>query len=195
MTKFEIKTDHFELRFGTSRSSIPAISADEIFEAYQDRTCNCPTIEASFDTLAEARAEFEKAYATRGTTRAEKGNNWWLLVGNVFWIEENWYDEDGEFDQGGWTYDFSAEAYEAEEPISEDIGEDVKASVIREALGTDAVSADFVQNAERLGYLTFNECRNGHSAVWYYDNDGKEACFDINESRFLSAQEIETQLE
>jgi hypothetical protein len=38
----------------------------------------------------------------------------------VAWIEENEYDDDGEFDQGGVTYDVSAEAYEAGEEEEEE---------------------------------------------------------------------------
>lgn len=114
-TRFEIKTDSFEFRFGKSKDSIPAMTADEVFDTYQMESANDPTLEASFDTLEEAQAEFSKNYSGYGTTYAEKGFTFWLLRGKVAWIEENEYDEDGEFDQGGCTYDFSAEAYEVEE--------------------------------------------------------------------------------
>lgn len=112
MTKFEIKTDSFEFRFGTSKNSIPEMSGAEVFDTYQMESANDPTLEASFDTLEEAQAEFSKSYSDYGTTYAEKGFTFWLLRGKVAWIEENEYDEDGEFDQGGWTHNVSAESYE-----------------------------------------------------------------------------------
>jgi len=115
MTKFEIQTDHFELRFGKSKDSIPEMSGAEVFNSYQMGSANCPTLEASFDTLEEAQAEFAKNYANYGITRAEKSNVFWLLRGDVAWIEENEYDEDGEFIQGGWTHNVSAEGYEVSE--------------------------------------------------------------------------------
>lgn len=114
-TRFEIRTDSFEFRFGTSKNSVPAMTADEVFDAYQMDSANDPTLESSFDTLEEAQAEFSKHFSTYGSTYAEKGFTFWLLRGRVAWIEENEYDEDGEFDQGGCTYDVSAEAYNVEE--------------------------------------------------------------------------------
>lgn len=111
MSKYEIKTDDFEFRFGIAKDSIPEMSAQEVFEAYQMESANDPTLESSFDTLEEAREEFCKNYSGYGTTYAEKGFTFWLLRGKVAWIEENEYDEDGEFDQGGVTYDVSAEGY------------------------------------------------------------------------------------
>ena len=114
MTKFEIKTDSFEFRFGTSKHSIPAMTADEVFDTYQIESANDPTLEASFDTLEEAQAEFSKHSSGYGTTYAEKGFTFWLLRGKVAWIEENEYDENGEFNQGGSVVEFSAEGYEEE---------------------------------------------------------------------------------
>ena len=115
MTKFEIKTDHFEFRFGTYKQSIPSMTADEVFEEYLSGSCNDPKLEAAFDSLAAAQAEFKAHYAGYGRTYAEKGFNFWLLVGEIAWIEENEYDEDGEFDCSCCTYDVSAEGYKNEE--------------------------------------------------------------------------------
>lgn len=118
MEKFEIMTDNFEFRFGRSLDSIPAMSAAEIFDTYLscDTTITSnsldPTRRASFDTLEEAQAEFSRNYANYGRTSPERGSLWWLLVGDLAWIERNEYDEDGEFDQGGETYALSAAAYE-----------------------------------------------------------------------------------
>lgn len=111
MTKFEIKTDSFQLRFGTYKESIPAMTADEVFDAYMGGSANDPTLRASFDTLEEAQAEFSRNFSNYGSTYAEKGNTFWLLRGDVAWIEENEYDEDGEFDQGGAVVGLSAEPY------------------------------------------------------------------------------------
>ena len=115
MTKYEIKTDRFEFRFGTYKDSIPAMDAAEVFDTYLRCSANDPSLEASFDTLEEAREEFSKTYATLGTTYAQKGHVFWLLIGRVAWIEENEYTEDGEFDQGGDVVEFSAEGYQPEE--------------------------------------------------------------------------------
>lgn len=112
MKKYEIRTGHFEFQFGKSKDSIPAATADEIFGWYTEETVADPTIRASFDTLGEALEEFKKYYADYGRTYPQKGMVWWLLVGDLAWIEENTYTEDGDFDQGGDVYDISAQAYE-----------------------------------------------------------------------------------
>lgn len=114
MTKYEILTGSFELRFGTSRDTIPAMSAEEIFSDYQDLQAKCPEIKASFETINEAREEFSAYYKNFGTNYAQAGGAFWLLMGEVAWIEENEYDEDGEFDQGGAVHDFSAAGFEPE---------------------------------------------------------------------------------
>ena len=116
MTKFEIMTDHFEFRFGKSRDSIPAFSADEIFAMYFEQDSTCPTREESFDALEDAQREFAAHYSDYGMTRSDHGNVFWLLTGRLAWIEENTYDEDGEFDQGGDVSDYSAEGYSPDEP-------------------------------------------------------------------------------
>ena len=115
MTKYEIKTDRFEFRFGKYKASIPHASEDEIFAWYMEETANDAKTVASFDTLEEARNEFKKHYADYGNTRAVGGWVCWLLVGELAGIEENEYDEDGEFIQGGGCYDVSAAPYEKEE--------------------------------------------------------------------------------
>lgn len=118
MKKIEIMTDTFEARFGTSKASIPAMSAEEIFGSYISggfSNSNDPQRVSSYDTEAEARAEFSRHYADYGRTRAEAGSPFWLLTGELAWIEENEYDDDGEFDQGGDVLDWSAEGYEKEE--------------------------------------------------------------------------------
>ena len=115
MIKYEIKTDRFEFRFGTSKRSVPTLSAEEVFEEYQRQGETCPQIEGSFDSLEDARKAFTRTYANYGRTWAERGFCFWLLLGYLAWIEENEYDDDGEFYQGDVTYDVSAMRYEAEE--------------------------------------------------------------------------------
>lgn len=115
MTKFEIRTDAFEFRFGTSKDSIPSMTADEVFDEYLSGNANDPVIEASFDTIEEADAEFQKHYSNYGSTSAVKGFSFWLLRGELAWIEENEYDEDGDFDQGGAVLAVSAFGYDKED--------------------------------------------------------------------------------
>ncbi len=115
MTRFEIMTDRFEFRFGKSIESIPAMDAGAVFSAYQMESASEPTLEASFATQEEAEKEFARNYAEYGSTSAKKGFVFWLLCGRVAWLEENEYDDDGEFDQGGAVLAWSAEGYEKEE--------------------------------------------------------------------------------
>lgn len=121
MKKYEIYTDSFEFRFGKYKDSIPAMTGCEILQTYL--SCDTritsnfldPHLEASFDTLEEALAEWEKNYSNYSSTSAEKGNVLWMLRGELAYLEANDYTEDGDFDQGGDLYVFSAEAYEKEE--------------------------------------------------------------------------------
>lgn len=121
MKKFEIRTDHFEFRLGTVKARIPAMSADEIFDTYMSGdtriTSNCldPKLEASFDTLEAARDVLARDFKYFAQTRLVKGQTQWLLTGEMAWIEENEYTDDGDFDQGGDVYDVLAEAYEPED--------------------------------------------------------------------------------
>lgn len=108
MKKFEIMTDRFEVRFSTPPKSQ---SAQDVWELYES-TLNEAKLEASFDTLEEAKAEFQKRWANHGSTRMEKGYAYgWLLLGDVAYIVENEYDEDGEFDHGGDVWEYSAAPY------------------------------------------------------------------------------------
>ena len=117
MTKFEIKTDSFEFRMGTRESAIQPMSADEVMDTYF--SCDTritsngldPEQRESFDSMDEAVAFFRKNYSGYGRTRLEHGNTQYLLRGQIAWIEENEYDDDGEFDQGSAVIEFSAEPY------------------------------------------------------------------------------------
>lgn len=111
MTKYEIYTDRFE--FSSHGKSWPSQTVDDIIDLYYGPyVCNNPKLEASFDSLEEAKAEFESHYRNYGSTREASG--WaggFLLVGEIAWLEENEYDEDGDFDQGGGWLDWSVEPY------------------------------------------------------------------------------------
>ena len=110
MTKYEIFTDRFEFRAG---ARLQNWTSGEVFDEYQAGTANCPKLECSFDRLEDAVAEFEKNYKDSGRTWAEATNVHWLLIGEVAFLEENEYDDDGDFVQGGDIIDFSAEPYES----------------------------------------------------------------------------------
>ncbi len=110
MTKYEIKRDDFEFRFGTHKGTIPSMTAQEVFDEYLSGSANDPEIVESFDSEDEAR---EALKAHTGRTWAEHGNVFWLLRGEVYFIEVSTYDEDGEFDQGGDILDIAAEGYDA----------------------------------------------------------------------------------
>lgn len=114
MTKYEICTDTFEFRFGKAKSSIPDATADEIWSWYSEESCQMPTIVDSFDSLVSAKAEFYEHYANYGETHAVKGSVWWSLRGQVAWIEETIYYDDGDFESDGGTLAVSAEPYKRE---------------------------------------------------------------------------------
>ena len=110
--KFEIYTDHFEFRF-PGAALAPSASADEIWAWYQEESCNQPNLEASFDTIEEAKAEFQKNYENYGRTsesRAFAGTP--LLVGDVAYLEENIYDDNGEFIQSVCIWNYSTAEHE-----------------------------------------------------------------------------------
>ena len=126
MTKFEIRTDAFEFRMGTKQSRISSMSASEIMDTYFSgdtritSNSNDPAARESFDNEDIARAFFRKHYASYGRTRLERGSTEWLLRGKIAWLEQNEYDEDGEFDQGGGVLEFSAEPYNATDDKDEE---------------------------------------------------------------------------
>ena len=115
MKKYEIYTDSFEFRFGKYKGSIPSMSMSDVWMEYNCQSANTPVLVASFENLEEALDFFRENYAGYGRTWAEKGNVWWLLRGEVAWLDANEYDEDGYFDQGGDLYEYSTESYTKEE--------------------------------------------------------------------------------
>lgn len=114
MKKYEIFTDHFELRLGRTRDA-RSLTPGEVFDEYRMEDANAPHLEASFNTAEEAMAEFNANYANRKNTDPVRGVVGWLLYGNVAFIEINEYDEDGEYDQSGDVLAFSAGGYTCEE--------------------------------------------------------------------------------
>ena len=49
---------------------------------------------------------------------------------------------------------------------------------------------EIIRDNELHGYLTTNYGRNGHWCVWYFD-ENHDICYDINDERYLSNEEIE----
>ena len=114
MTRYEIKKDRFEFRFGRYKGSIPSMTADEVFSMYLTGTANDPETVGSYDTKEEALAALEQ-HKHDSVTYPQAGFVFWLLVGEVVFIEINEYDEDGEFDMGGDILKYSACGYEKED--------------------------------------------------------------------------------
>lgn len=111
MTKYEICTGSFEIRCGTKKNSIQDYNEWALFYEATDGEYE---IVGSFDTEEDATAVFKENYEDYGRTWAEKGNVFWLLRGQVAWIEVNIYDENGEFDSGDGVIELSAEPYKGE---------------------------------------------------------------------------------
>lgn len=112
-TKYEIYTGRFEIRGGTSKNSIGSYTEWDLFDATWNSTS--PKLEAEFNTETEAREYFAGRYADYGRTWAEKGFTFWLLRGEIAWLEKNIYTDDGEYDSSDGVIDLSAEPYTNEE--------------------------------------------------------------------------------
>lgn len=71
----------------------------------------------------------------------------------------------------------------------------LKKDVVATALGCypDDISNEDVESYEACDYLTENTCRNDHNVLWYHDGRN-EACYDLDDERFLTEEEIEEQL-
>ena len=107
MTKFEIRTDTHEFRLPRKARTI-SLTGGELFDDYRQSSVQDSEIRESFDSLEEARAAFSAHWASYGSTTLRTGNGSRYLYCEFAWIEENRYDDDGEFDQGGDVYDISA---------------------------------------------------------------------------------------
>lgn len=111
MTKFEIKKSSFEFRF-SRRNPPPALSSKEIADMFFGSYDYDPETIASFDSKEEAVKAFEGEKVSASTYLSEGWANSLLICGTIVWMEENTYDEDGEFDQGGDVWCIATEAYE-----------------------------------------------------------------------------------
>ena len=114
MTKYEIYQENFEFRFGTTKDSIPSLTGNDIIELYNNETWHDPERLERFDDIDDARKCFEENYKSMAYTSPSASSPFWLLTGSIFWLEENEYTDDDEFDCGGNMIDFSAESYTAE---------------------------------------------------------------------------------
>ena len=112
---YEIYTDTFEFRMGSVKSKIPSMSPQEIFDSHFDSGYVDPCMEVFFDNEKEAVEHWQKNYADYGLTWLERGNTQYLLRGEIAWMDEVQYYDDGEVDQTLDTIVFSAEPYEKEE--------------------------------------------------------------------------------
>ena len=123
MTKYEIRTDHFEFRLA---DRVVAFTGSEIMDTYFSCdtriTSNIldPAFRESFTEEEEAVQFFPAHYDNYGGTRLQKSNVGYLLTGEIAWLEENDYDEEGEFDCGGGVIIFSAEDFSPEPDEEED---------------------------------------------------------------------------
>lgn len=113
-TRYEIYEDVFEFRFGKYKDSIPEMSASEVEQMYFEQTSHEPFLVRSFDNAADAVQYFRENFSQHADTRAVKENVFWLLYGHIAYLEENQYDDDGWFDQGGAIWGTAVAGYEKE---------------------------------------------------------------------------------
>lgn len=119
MIKYEIYTDSFEFRMGTSKERIPYMSADDIFDVYMSCdtriTSNSldPFLRGVFDSEDAAQTAWE-AYKDWGRTCLEKGQAQWLLCGDIAWMESAEYNGD-DYDYGLDYLCIAAEPYAKED--------------------------------------------------------------------------------
>lgn len=111
MKKFEICTDHFEIR----TNGLKNLSAKDIFDLYRSGSVLEEHIEESFDTLEEARSAFDKTYSKWARTSFNRSSVSLLSCDVVFIVENNYDDETGDFDFGGDVWEYAAEPYSAKE--------------------------------------------------------------------------------
>ena len=104
MKKFELFRDRFEERFDELRDTIPT-ELDELLSWYDfsvnRRFGTDPELVAQFDTEEEAR-EALSHYCCDSVV--QQGITWKLLIGVVYYVEENEYDVDGDFIDCGERY-------------------------------------------------------------------------------------------
>ena len=119
MIKYAICTDRFEFKFPKGRS-IPDMTGQEIFDTYFSGdtriTSNSfdPDYVAVFDTKEAAMAEWERNYKDFGLTYQQDGNVMQFLVGDIAYLEEQIFDDDG-FITSGDIWEYSAMPYTKED--------------------------------------------------------------------------------
>lgn len=130
MKRYDIITDHFEINLNDKRS--PAyhahirhgLTADEILTLCTQADNGQHVIE-SYTDLDAARTALAKRWAPRANTRfLHSFSGTPLLVGDYYAIEENDYDEDGEWVGVGDLWDSAVEPYELSTDADEDEGDD-----------------------------------------------------------------------
>ncbi len=98
MTKYEVYTDSFQIE----KDAIN-ITSKEIFDYYYDETEHDAELIAQFDSLEEAKSEFEKQKQIC-ETKSNRNNGNTLFWGTLIYIEENEYKVD---DEGELSFDAS----------------------------------------------------------------------------------------
>ena len=115
MKKYEIYKETCEIRCDGPRGWNRPWTAEEIFDAYNEKTSFCPTRVAVYDTEEEALTAWEKDYANEGSTRLMRGSAGHFFLAEVYYMEIMDYDEDGEINQGEGVIRFAAEPYTPEQ--------------------------------------------------------------------------------
>lgn len=111
MTKYDLYTERFEFR--TERGL--EWTTQDIIDAYDREGNRFPTLIAQADTLEEIIPLFEKESRGARTDEVQGYCNRVFLTGEMYWVEENEYDDDGEFDQGGGWIKYRVIPYTKEE--------------------------------------------------------------------------------
>lgn len=106
MIKYDVYEENFEFRTDLRHTSA---TAEQIWGWYQDADNRDPQRIGSFDSIEEARAALRYIHPY---SAHQRGFAHWLVVGRLGWIEENEYDEDGEFDQSHRVWDVAVSSLE-----------------------------------------------------------------------------------
>ena len=93
MKKYEIYTDNTDISGKGYDYTRYGLSGTDIFHMYDMESDHVPTLEVSFDTLQDAKDEFEARFRGYATTSRGAGHD---IDIRVAWIQETEYDEDGE---------------------------------------------------------------------------------------------------
>lgn len=117
MTRYDIVTDHFEISLNDRRTAAyhahirHGLTADEILTLCTQADNGQHVIE-SYSELDAARFALERTWKPKASTRLQRSfAGIPLLVGDYYAIEENDYDDDGEWVGGGDIWDYAMEPY------------------------------------------------------------------------------------